>query len=643
MRSMDNRMALLVVRLPDSLMALHLVIPAITPLDLSLDHHDVTTLAHLIHIHLLRLRTIPILVNLMDIRDLPLERFILHIPGRTLAMGLLDNTGLLGIMDLLDSTELLDNTGLMGITDPLLESMNQTTAGLSRDLPSNIIHTRLRVQVLQVLRRVRSIRKIEAGIDVADMAGTITDNTKTAAQSTIGMAKMNGVVPRLPIIGDLVRDLEPGEVNSQSHNGSDHEVSKPSTDTNGNESPNDPNESPYFGFRHDARCVFGDLECEGGKADPIAAPLPSEWFDGVMIPPPFGAKSVKSKFVTPSNVDDFSQSVRDTKSWHHLQHHPLLVDPEDIRMEKLEDYERALRQGPVQNRDRNNNHKGKGRGKRWDPPGRPFKNHNRDYSRDVPRNERHGRPESRKRRWDGSHNHPDARQWDKPEAEVQYDELALKYGEPEYKRPKPASPEPGEVAEPSKQEPTSREPTSQEPRPGTPVIPVDDPAWAPESAEVARDKPEPSNRGNENRATTSEIQGPSERETRASSEPKDWDRDAFVASKLSEFELRNQNGERPPTPPPPPPGRPPSSRSRRSSRSYRGSHPNSRRSSFGAHLADSMESPLTPTELELLGMGRPSTSGSDTGRDSPKRQSDDVTPKFRRRQPKVHDAYSRRW
>ncbi len=71
------------------------------------------------------------------------------------------------------------------------------------------------------------------------------------------------------------------------------------------------------------------------------------------------------------------------------------------------------------------------------------------------------------------------------------------------------------------------------------------------------------------------------------------------------------------------------------------SEPNSRRSSLGGG-----DSPLTPTELALLGLDRPSTSGSDTAvggggeeEESPKRQFEDVTPKFKSRRPRVHEAY----
>lgn len=118
----------------------------------------------------------------------------------------------------------------------------------------------------------------------------------------------------------------------------------------------------------------------------------------------------------------------------------------------------------------------------------------------------------------------------------------------------------------------------------------------------------------------------------------------------------NNISEPPPLPdraPPPLHSRP---SSRRSSRGHWGgsqrdrdrdrdmdkeSEPNSRRSSLGGG-----DSPLTPTELALLGLDRPSTSGSDTAEggggeeeESPKRQFEDVTPKFKSRRPRVHEAY----
>jgi len=55
-------------------------------------------------------------------------------------------------------------------------------------------------------------------------------------------------------------------------------------------------------------------------------------------------------------------------------------------------------------------------------------------------------------------------------------------------------------------------------------------------------------------------------------------------------------------------------------------------------------SPLTPTSAEPLGhdIQKPHER-SNRRKPEPLRQVDDVTPKLKRRQPKVADAYSRRW
>ena len=90
----------------------------------------------------------------------------------------------------------------------------------------------------------------------------------------------------------------------------------------------------------------------------------------------------------------------------------------------------------------------------------------------------------------------------------------------------------------------------------------------------------------------------------------------------------------------------PRSHSRRSSKpSSRsnsvGSRPNdtldSRRSSSGD--VDPPDSPLTPTELALLGMDNDSTDESDSGRVSPKRRAEAMPPVKKKRRAKVHEAY----
>ncbi|KAI0017613.1 hypothetical protein F4780DRAFT_578636 [Xylariomycetidae sp. FL0641] len=382
-------------------------------------------------------------------------------------------------------------------------------------------------------------------------------------------------------------------------------------------------ESSYDVDSWDEKFIFNEIE--GPKADAIAEPLPSEYAaDLVMIPPAFDATSLKTKYVNPSNVDDFSQNVRETREWQVLQYHPTFLDPFKIRIESLGEYERAL-QGPHRNskRDRHRNQFGK-----------PHQNKNRSFQ------SRNRRPSDSQRR--EVYPHHDFKSWVRDNVQGNVDSHPHKrglpdlvYDEPSSKRVRTASPESGEVSESEARQNFRGENV------GTPVLPADD--YTRESGQNEQPEPDRERFKVEDQPVKpkSEIAGAFQdaEETHGFHPPdskvRDWE---MIKGNLR---IDTQAHERPPTPPPPPAGPPPPySRpsSRRSSRSHRGS----RRSSFAARESDA-ESPLTPTELALLGWGGASASGSDTGRESPKRQVDDVTPKFRRRQPTVNPAYSRRW
>ncbi|KAI1486641.1 hypothetical protein F5X96DRAFT_220389 [Biscogniauxia mediterranea] len=419
---------------------------------------------------------------------------------------------------------------------------------------------------------------------------------------------------------DTPRESEPGEIKSDVNAESDREDATSEYDACGEK-------NPYKGFDWDQKTVFNEPPEHQSQGDLIGTPLPTEYTENVILPPTFGAKGVKSKYITPENLDDFAQSVRETREWQVMQHHPAFLDPKDIRVEKLEDFSKALNAVNSKNnrRDRHNNH-------------HDFRRHhtkNRDWQgrnqhRDFPdRGFQHGdfpqRPDSRKRRWEES-------QHDSNIYRVEKRRSSLEYGEPKNKRFRPTTPEPGEVVEYGADEATQA-------KPGTPVVSMKKSAWAPEAGETLEN--EESNK--QSRAT---YGYPYEETFKVHEEIMAQDEKRFRDSNRSLLNIDTRD-KGPPSPPPlhsghhhPAYSRPPS---RHSSKSDRGSRPNSRRSSFAGHVSDSSGSPLTPTELELLGLGRPSSSGSNSGRESPKRQLDGVASKPRRRAPKVNDAYSRRW
>ncbi|KAI2467171.1 hypothetical protein F4781DRAFT_325001 [Annulohypoxylon bovei var. microspora] len=336
------------------------------------------------------------------------------------------------------------------------------------------------------------------------------------------------------------------------------------------------------------------------KVDPIAAPLPTDYSEDVMIPPAFDAKALKSRFITPRNVDDFAQSVRETRDWQVMQYHPVFLDPAEIRLDKLDDYYRAAQKDIFRHnhRDRSENPHGVGKHRYGSSKGQARqhgKNHDSRY-----------KPDQRKRRWDDFHGETD-------ECRIERHHRHFPHDDTLNKRLKPTSPEPGEVIEDDSQEPPYEPPEA-------PTVTTDNHEWAPELG-VTKD-------------TLSRDLSVNYRSNGSSEETiNQWD---------DQGKSNNTHLSTPPTLTAdtfPPYDRP---SSRQSSASFHPKSPHSRRSSIGSQNSGSGGSDLDSIERELLGIDQPSDSGSDTEGRSPRQRLNDLTPKRKRRQPMVA-AYSRRW
>ncbi|KAI1656762.1 hypothetical protein F4813DRAFT_363252 [Daldinia decipiens] len=401
-----------------------------------------------------------------------------------------------------------------------------------------------------------------------------------------------------PITAKTDQEPEPGEIVSEPASASDHGDPETTVDTTKDESNED--------FTWDERTIFLELPLSS-KVDPIAAPLPAQYFEDIMIPPAFDAKALKSRYITPRNVDDFAQSIRETRDWQVMQHHPMFLDPTEIRLEKLDDYNKAIQKdlnikGSRRDRSGNSNDTGRHRFNNSKGPGR----HQGKYQ------DSHYKSDQKKRRWTDFHDDTDDFKSERRHRDYPYDD-------PSNKRLKFTSPpEPGELVEADSQQPPYTPSKA-------PVVPTDDAKWTQGPKETLDSQSRLESLDNRTNGSNQET----------------------VAQhiNLSLPDDRDKANARPSTPLgqtvdiPQPHSRP---SSRQSSRSVNRSRPASRRSSFGTDISESQGSPLDPIERELLGLGRPSTSGTDSGGESTKRQLSDTTPKFKRRQPTL-EAYSRRW
>ncbi|GAW14422.1 hypothetical protein ANO14919_038240 [Xylariales sp. No.14919] len=341
--------------------------------------------------------------------------------------------------------------------------------------------------------------------------------------------------------------------------------------------------------------------------DLIREPLPAEWTDDPIMPPKYDKETITSRYINPTNVDDFALNVRETKAWQVMQYHPAFLPPTEIRIEKLWEYEKALNPGPVYNKQsRHNIIAGGGsrqRGKSWDL--RTREERQARYSRH--RGQSHSSDDQlgyfrlglTNRIWD----QPSCRDDDEPAGENEVLD----------RKSKISSPEPGEVCESDDQGPTTTKSPSPPPEREYHHIRQ---KYRHRSMDTSQDS----------RGRLLEVVF--ERDRRRSS-PQALITPSLPLSHISRSPSRplstrsSQGG----------PSKPSSRRNSRSSLSPS----SSRRGSIG-----SAGSPLTPNERELLGM-RPYSSDSDTGPDSPIPQSNGTPARSRQRPAKLHAAYQRRW
>ncbi|KAI1104070.1 hypothetical protein F4804DRAFT_205798 [Jackrogersella minutella] len=398
-----------------------------------------------------------------------------------------------------------------------------------------------------------------------------------------------------PVTVKTDQEREPGEIVSEPTSASDHGDLEASLAT-----ALDNNDDE---FSWDEQTIF--LEPPSSKVDPIAAPLPTQYSEEVMIPPAFDARALKSRYITSSNVDDFAQSIRETRDWQVLQHHPAFLDPIEICLVKLHDYERAVRKdksGRNGRRDRSGNSHDLGRHRYSNLKGlgrHHGKNQDPRYMTDQ-----------RKRRWNDFHGDGDDHRTQRRYRDFAYDDSLNK-------RLKPTSPEPGEVIEDDSQE------SPYEP-PEAPTIPKDNHKSAQGTGGISispLQTPGVKSRSNGPGQDT-KYQG-------ANTVLQDG-RDKFsprLATPLARSADVFQSYHRP--------------SSRQRSRSPRRSGRNSRRSSIASQISQGSE--LDSIERELLGMGGPSPSSSDSEGKSQKRRLNGSAPKIKKRRQPMVEAYSRRW
>lgn len=169
------------------------------------------------------------------------------------------------------------------------------------------------------------------------------------------------------------------------------------------------------------------------QGDAIAEPLPTEYSDQIMLPPAFDAKGVKSKFITPSNLDDFALNIRDTNRWHKYRNHPTFLPPEQVNLANLDLFNAELHKG------QNNRHEKRGRGQHVQhnrEQGRHQKPHNSDR---VGKHKRYMETSERKRKWDD-------RMHDPMESEY-VPSPNSNYPQQPSRRFRQVSPEPGEISD----------------------------------------------------------------------------------------------------------------------------------------------------------------------------------------------------
>ncbi|KAM0810374.1 hypothetical protein AB5N19_10723 [Seiridium cardinale] len=184
-------------------------------------------------------------------------------------------------------------------------------------------------------------------------------------------------------------------------------------------------------FLYELKVAFAD-SAPRNQGDAIAEPLPGEYSEQIMLPPAFDAKGVKSKYITSSNLDDFALSVRDTNEWNKYRNHPVFLAPEEVNLHNLGLYMRKSQ---------------KGQGHRNDKRGRGV--HGQHHDRDHHRSNNHDRGDQRR-----SSNVQRKRKWDDRTQESRVSEhrdlgsLSRPYAYEEPSRvPRQMSPEPGEISD----------------------------------------------------------------------------------------------------------------------------------------------------------------------------------------------------
>ncbi|KAI1095041.1 hypothetical protein F5B19DRAFT_489934 [Rostrohypoxylon terebratum] len=392
-----------------------------------------------------------------------------------------------------------------------------------------------------------------------------------------------------PIVVKTDQEREPGEIVSEPTSASEHDNPEKALGAILEKDEED--------LSWDERTIFQE-PLSTIKVDPIAAPLPSEYSEDVMIPPAFDAKALKSQFITPHNVDDFSQSIRETRDWQVMQYHPVFLNPEEICVEKLREYFKAAKKdfSRYNQRDRPGN-----------PPG--VSKHRYGNSKGLGR--QHGKnqeprhkSDQRKRRWNDFHGDADEDRTERRHRDFPHDDMLKK-------KLKPASPEPGEVIEDESQE------SPYEP-PDVPTITADNTERYREPG-VAKDAPS-RDLGSNNRSNGSSQETTSQRDTQGKS---------FKTHLSTPLALTEDNFS-------------PSDRlsSRNSSQSFHEKSPRSRRSSIGSQDSVSGGSDLDSIDRELLGLAEPEAGSSEIKEEPLKQQQlNKITPKRKRRQ-QMSAAYS---
>lgn len=487
------------------------------------------------------------------------------------------------------------------------------------------------------------------------------------------------------------------------------------------------------------KAIFGDSSPKTSEV-PLAKPLSDEWVDEVN-PTLSVAVEVESKYITPSNVDDFSQSVRDTKEWFFMRYHPAMLEPGDAHSYMITKYTTALgswrhshqhggKKGHGSRWHKGKNESARHYGKQHDTNGyinnlpdnglyhnRPLgQERSRDFRDTTPHrldglpvplnthkspgsysphyssktssgsrvtgqqgrnNTRFGQQPRHYREWDYERDYrpsPDThrkRRWAESQdqfgsSRTQPSYSGASYGAPgredNNKRSKYVSPEPGEIADdsdyPYDRRSDSLAPSRYESRSGdhtdfrnrdkghysshtprelheikpdvgrtmAPAISVDSSASGPESGEVV-DSDSYSPRDDSQSPGRTLGFGTHHTAQKSPQIEKSSDKLSVNTASRDGYD-RNAPNSRP--------------SSRRSSRSNSvGSQPNSGRNSRRSSSGDlePPDSPLTPTELALLGMDNDLTDESDPGRPSPKRRPEATPLRSKKRRAKVHEAY----